>query len=243
MVLDPRYADAISGLESGGKYDAVGPATKGGDHAYGRFQVMGANIPQWTQQFYGKSLSPQEFLANPQAQDAVFQGKFGQYAQKYGPEGAARAWFAGEGGMNNPNAKDVLGTTVQGYGQKFAANLGPSYAGVNSPPLTSGTQAPPLPPPTNIAGAPISGPQAPAPMPQAPASPLGVPPGLNLGALAGLMGGGMGSPSQMPAPQAPQAPPLPQNPIGLMAMMPQQIDTSSLQALLKNSPALRGLLT
>lgn len=236
MAFDPRYAAAISGIESGGKYDAIGPATKGGDHAYGKYQVMGANIPQWTQQFLGQSLTPQQFLANPQAQDAVFQGKFGQYADKYGPEGAARAWFAGEGGMNNPNAKDALGTTVQGYGQKFAANLGA--------PLTPGAQAPALPPPTTIGGAPISGPQAPAAAPQQAATPQGVPPGLNLGALAGLMGGGMGGgASQTPAPQAPPVPPMPQNPIGLMAMMPQQIDTSSLQALLKNSPALRGLLT
>jgi hypothetical protein len=230
MAFDPRYADAISGIESGGKYGLVGPATKGGDHAYGKYQVMGANIPQWTQQFYGRSLTPQEFLASPQAQDAVFQGQFGQYVDKYGPEGAAKAWFAGERGMNNPNAKDVLGTTVQGYGQKFAANLG-SQPG----------QAPPLPPPTNIAGAPISGPQAPSPAPQTPTAPMGVPPGLNLGALAGLMGpSAAGGAPQM---SAPQPPPVPQNPIALMAMMPQQVDTSSLQALLKNSPALRGLLT
>ena len=69
-------------------------------------------------------MTPQQFLANPQAQDAVFKAKFGQYVNKYGPEGAARAWFAGEGGMNNPNAKDVNGTTVAQYGNRFMAALG-----------------------------------------------------------------------------------------------------------------------
>jgi len=45
--------------------------------------------------------------------------------KKYGsPEAAARAWFAGEGGMNNRGAKDVLGTSVQGYSDKFNAGMG-----------------------------------------------------------------------------------------------------------------------
>jgi hypothetical protein len=85
---------------------------------------MASNIGPWTKEVLGKSLTPQEFLASPQAQDAVFQAKFGQYAQKYGPEGAAKAWFAGEKGMNNPNAKDSLGTSVSAYANKFTGALG-----------------------------------------------------------------------------------------------------------------------
>jgi hypothetical protein len=117
--------DAISRVESGGRYDAVGPvANDKGNRAYGKYQVMDFNVGPWTQEILGKAMTPQEFLANPQAQDAVFDGKFGQYVQKYGSPGAAsRAWFAGEGGMNNPNAKDVLGTTVAGYEQKFNAGM------------------------------------------------------------------------------------------------------------------------
>jgi hypothetical protein len=235
MAFDPRYADAISGIESGGRYGLLGPVTKSGDQAYGKYQVMGANVPQWTQQYYGQSLTPQQFLANPQAQDAVFQGKFGQYAQKYGPEGAAKAWFAGEKGMNNPNAKDMLGTTVDAYGKKFAAGLGPDYASVNSAPLTPGTQAPPLPPAINIG----SQPQTPASAPMMAAAPQQQQqqsPGFNPMAMSSLMGG-MGS-----GQQAPQAPPLSQNPIQAMAMFQPPPNTQGLQQLLKNSPALRGLL-
>lgn len=114
-----RAGGAISGIESGGRYDALGPVTKG-DRAYGKYQVMGANIPNWTAKYYGQPLSPAEFLANPQAQEAVFQGEFGRLSAKYGPEGASRAWFAGEGGMNDPNRRDVLGTSVAQYGSKFA---------------------------------------------------------------------------------------------------------------------------
>ncbi len=136
------YAGPISSIESGGNYSLLGPVVGNGDRAYGRYQVMGNNVGPWTEKFYGQRLTPQQFLDNPQAQDAVFNGQFGDYVQKYGPEGAARAWFAGEGGMNNPNAKDMLGTTVAHYAAKFNAQ--------NQNPLAPGTPAPALPPGQNI---------------------------------------------------------------------------------------------
>lgn len=119
---------AIAGIESGGRYDALGPTTRTGDRAYGKYQVMGANIPEWTQVALGTAMTPEQFLANPQAQEAVFKNKFGEYTQKYGPEGAAKAWFAGEKGMNNPNAKDVNGMTVAAYADKFRGLGGNSPA-------------------------------------------------------------------------------------------------------------------
>jgi hypothetical protein len=118
------YAGAISSIESGGNYRAIGPATKTGDRALGKYQVMGANVGPWSREILGREVSPREFIANDEIQDAIFKGKFGQYAEKYGPEGAAKAWFAGEGGMNDPNRKDVLGTTVASYGAKFSKALG-----------------------------------------------------------------------------------------------------------------------
>jgi hypothetical protein len=120
----PDYGKAISSIESGGNYRAIGPATKTGDRALGKYQVMGANVGPWSREILGREVSPREFIANDEIQDAIFKGKFDQYAEKYGPEGAAKAWFAGEKGMNNPNAKDVLGTTVAGYGAKFNKALG-----------------------------------------------------------------------------------------------------------------------
>lgn len=127
MPLDPAFATAIGSIESGGQsdpYTTMGPATKGGDRAHGKYQVMGANIGPWSREVLGTELTPEQFLASPQAQDAVFQGKFGQYVDKYGPEGAAKAWFAGEKGMTNPNAKDALGTSVADYAGKFNKALG-----------------------------------------------------------------------------------------------------------------------
>lgn len=114
-----KMGNAISGIESGGNYGAIGPVTKSGDRALGKYQVMAANVPQWTREALGREMTPREFLDSPEAQDAVFNHKFGGYVSKYGPEGASKAWFAGEKGMNNPNAKDILGTSVDKYASRF----------------------------------------------------------------------------------------------------------------------------
>ncbi|WP_416358230.1 hypothetical protein ACLNGM_10100 [Aureimonas phyllosphaerae] len=120
-------AKAIRTIESGsaaGNYSALGPITRTGDRAYGAYQVMGANIPQWSKQAIGRVVSNVEFLGSKEIQDAVFKSRFGDnYAAKYGLVGASQAWFAGEGGMRNLGAKDVVGTSVSAYGSKFSSLL------------------------------------------------------------------------------------------------------------------------
>lgn len=144
-------ANAIAGIESGGRYDAVGPET-GKGRALGKFQVMSFNVAPWTKEVLGQEMTPEQFLASPEAQEKVFQAKFGQYMQKYGPGGAARAWFAGEGGMNNPNAADVNGMTVANYERKFLSNGGGQGAApqgqlpVPQPPGAAQPQQGPQPP-------------------------------------------------------------------------------------------------
>lgn len=100
MTVDPRYAAAMRQLESSGNYSALGPVvTKGryaGDRAYGAYQVMGKNIPEWTKTALGRSLTPQEYLASREAQDRVFNYFFGQSLAKYGnPQDAASVWHSG----------------------------------------------------------------------------------------------------------------------------------------------------
>jgi len=213
------YSDAISSIESGGRYDLLGPVTRSGDRAHGRYQVMGANIGPWTKEVFGQPMTPQDFLGNPQAQDALFNAKFGQYAQKYGPEGAARAWFAGEGGMNNPNAKDMLGTSVADYAQKFNAAMGAGAPASGTPGLLSGAPgagaAPAAPGLGGLLGALGQG--------------QGQSQGQNNGQnFAGLMQAGM---NQM-APQTPQAPiPMPPR---------RQVDLSRLRAMLAAPQQMTG---
>ncbi len=125
----PAQGDAaiIAGIESKGQpnggYDAIGPAADAkGSRAHGKYQVMDFNIGPWTQEILGKAMTPDEFRANPQAQDTVAKAKLAEYRQKYGDR-AASAWFAGENGMNNAGAKDVNGTSVAQYQQKFQAGM------------------------------------------------------------------------------------------------------------------------
>ncbi|MDX0320342.1 hypothetical protein GOC38_22385 [Sinorhizobium meliloti] len=121
------YCDAIASIESAGSgdYRAVGPTHPKMGRALGRYQIMEANVGPWSREVLGREVTPDEFMANPQLQDAIFDGKFNSYVQKFGPEGAAQAWFAGPGGVGKTNRKDSLGTDVGTYGRKFMSALGP----------------------------------------------------------------------------------------------------------------------
>lgn len=121
-----QYRNAIAGIESAGSgdYSAVGPQTHSGDRAYGRYQVMGANIPAWTQAALGKAMTPEEFLANPQAQDAVFDHQFGSYLGRGTPQDAASRWFTGRPLAESLNSTDVLGTSGRQYVEKFNNAIG-----------------------------------------------------------------------------------------------------------------------
>ena len=125
------WANAIASIESAGSggYSALGPITQRGNRAYGRYQVMDFNIGPWTEKYLGRRMTPDEFLANPEAQDAVFRGEFGSYVQKYGnPQDAASAWFTGQPRSSGANRKDILGTTGSGYVEKFNRALGQGVA-------------------------------------------------------------------------------------------------------------------
>jgi hypothetical protein len=112
-----RAIGAISRIESGGNYSALGPQTNNGARAYGRFQVMDFNVGPWTERWFGRRLTPEEFRNSPEAQDAVFRGQFGMYMNRYGPAGAASMWFTGR--PNAPNARDILGTSGAEYVRRF----------------------------------------------------------------------------------------------------------------------------
>lgn len=118
--------NAVGGIESGGERNPYATVvdTGRGDFVYGRYGIKGSNIPQWTQAALGQSLTPQQFLADKNAQDATFDHRMGLYANNYGEEGAGRAWYAGERGMNNLGNTDRFGRlTVANYGQDYLKRL------------------------------------------------------------------------------------------------------------------------
>jgi hypothetical protein len=125
--FDPRWANSIAGIESGGAsnpYSLITPS--GSRRALGKYQVMEENLPEWTQAAFGKPLTAQEYLSNPDAQDALFQHRFSHYVDKYGtPQDAASAWFTGRP-LSDPSssgASDRFGTTGASYVRKFNAGL------------------------------------------------------------------------------------------------------------------------
>lgn len=122
------YSNALSSIESGGRYDAIGPATRTGDRAYGKYQVMGANIPDWTTRHIGRRMTPQEFLADKDAQEKVFRGEFGGYVAKYGnPQDAASMWFSGRPAAQGAGRNDGY-TSQPEYLRRFNAALGGNRA-------------------------------------------------------------------------------------------------------------------
>ncbi|WP_081158773.1 phage tail length tape measure family protein [Ensifer aridi] len=115
---------SISNIESGGNYRALGPILENGDRAYGRYQIMGRNIAEWSKRAIGTVLTPEQFLNNPEFQDRIFDHIFSGYIDQFGMQGASEAWFAGPGGVGKSSRKDALGTSVGDYSAKFTAGLG-----------------------------------------------------------------------------------------------------------------------
>jgi hypothetical protein len=119
------FKAAIAKQESGGRYNAIGPTTSKGNRAYGKYQVMDFNIPSWTQQALGYSMTPQQFLNSPEAQEAVATYKFNEIYKKYGNWGdVASVWFSGRPVSQAGNASDVTGTTVPRYVQNILSMMG-----------------------------------------------------------------------------------------------------------------------
>ena len=74
MQVDSLY-NAIVNKESSGDSSAVNKDSG----AIGLGQVMPANIPAWSNEILGRSLTPEEFLSDPNAQEAVVRGKLMQF--------------------------------------------------------------------------------------------------------------------------------------------------------------------
>ena len=100
------FRQAIIGKESGGNYNAVNPDSG----ALGIGQVMPENVGPWTKQYLGKSLTPQQFLKDPAAQDAVVNGRFKDMLADQAAAGfsgeqmirrAAAVWYSGQARLWN----------------------------------------------------------------------------------------------------------------------------------------------
>lgn len=114
---------ALGQIESGGNYSAKGPVVeKGmykGQRAIGKYQVMEGNIPSWTEEVLGRRMTPAEFMASPEAQEAVAEYRMQQSFDKHGSwDDAASVWFSGQPMSKAGNRSDGY-NTVPEYVQKF----------------------------------------------------------------------------------------------------------------------------
>jgi uncharacterized protein (TIGR02594 family) len=128
--------NAIAAIESAGSgdYSAMGPTTKAGDRAYGRYQVMGRNVGPWAEQYLKKAgVTADQFLKDPALQDQLFDAVYGDYVAKHGERGAASMWFTGR--PDEPNVTDVNGKlTGKTYADMYMEQLGRSPTTVRHPP-------------------------------------------------------------------------------------------------------------
>jgi hypothetical protein len=139
-----QFFSAIVEQESGGNYKAVGVQTRYG-RAYGKYQVLDSNIPNWTKKYYGKSLTPQQFLNNPRAQDAVARGVLQSYFNRYGARGAAAAWYGGPGSahLDQSTAPQQGGPSIKGYVDNVMKNAAKYPPGGSSDNFSTGSSATP----------------------------------------------------------------------------------------------------
>jgi len=122
-----RIARGIAAVESRGEkdpYASVGARSRKGDYPYGKYQIMGANIPEWGRAAGYPGLTIQQFRHSPEIQEAVARHQFGKMLAKSGnPNAVAGEWLGGPDWRHNRSA-DVLGTTVPAYMKKFASAYG-----------------------------------------------------------------------------------------------------------------------
>jgi hypothetical protein len=208
----------IAQIESGGyqnPYEALGKVVPGRGQAIGKYQVMPENVPGWTQAALGKSMTPQEFQANPSAQEAVFRDQMQRSLQLYSPKDAASIWFTGKpynvagGAVTDPNKTNnasYVARATAGLPDSGTFTPGAAVAASAKPGTTINTSGAP----TTPAGAPAvaSAPGQPAPASGGWAGQLATalkPLSGGKGAGGGAGGGGDDQPPPMQLPMAPQA--------------------------------------
>lgn len=131
-TLDQLMA-GIRQEESSGNYQAQNSIG-----ALGAYQIMSSNLPDWSMQALGHTVSVSEFLASPSIQDAIARYKLNDYYNRYGAAGAAAMWFSGQ---PNPNSTASDGsTTVSRYVQNVLNYAGGSSGTTMSNATSSGNQ-------------------------------------------------------------------------------------------------------
>lgn len=103
------FENAISGQESGGDYNAVGADLGDGTNAFGEYQITPG---LWAQ------IAPPGTPMTPENQDKYGRAELKRLLEKYGPGGAAVAWYAGE--ANAERWVKGIATAIGDNGQEYS---------------------------------------------------------------------------------------------------------------------------
>lgn len=121
-----QFMWAIGQQESGGSdYHVVNAYG-----AVGKYQVLKSNIPGWSKQVLGYSISWQTYRDSPKLQEQIVRGILHGYYNKWGARGAAAAWYAGPGNHDldmNTN-KQPGGPSIKSYVDQVLGRVG-GYTG------------------------------------------------------------------------------------------------------------------
>lgn len=141
---------ALQGVESGAAADpwqARGPMVEGGAYAgqqaYGPYQIMPGNIPEWTREATGTAWEPDALISQAMAGNEVARDVYQRTArhqvekwqrQGYSDQDIASLWHSGRPLGQSGGARDrATGLPTQGPGDsyisRFGANIGRATAG------------------------------------------------------------------------------------------------------------------
>lgn len=123
----------IGQQESGGMSESDRYHVVNSIGAVGKYQVMKSNVPGWSKQVLGHSITWQQFRDSPQLQEQIVRGILKGYWDKWGAKGAAAAWYAGPGNHNlyNSTAPQYGGPSIQTYVNSVLNHAG-GYSGGGS---------------------------------------------------------------------------------------------------------------
>lgn len=116
-----QFKNAIGMKESSNNYSAVNKQSG----AMGKYQIMPSNIKGtgtgWDYEALGYDVSTTQFMQSPQIQEQIATYKLQEYYNKYGPAGAAIAWYAGPSTANKYVSSGQVSKTSQtgGYPSIF----------------------------------------------------------------------------------------------------------------------------
>lgn len=130
-----QFFNAIAMQESGGNYSAV----NGGSGALGKYQIMPANVPYWSQKYLGTRWTPSQFLSDPRKQDALARAVLQDYYNRYGARGAASAWYSGQPQLHMSTRPQPGGPSIKAYVDQVLGRVGSAPSGGSGTGMAGGS--------------------------------------------------------------------------------------------------------